>query len=321
VRPGVPVRAIAALHNADYAPDRLEILIVEGDCPSRQRNYGACQASGDILYFLDDDSLIAPDALRRLALHYRALDVHAVGGPSLTPPDEPLLSRCIGYALGTRLGAWTMQARYAPIGHCRPASEKEVIGCNLSMRRLTFETLGGFREDLFPNEETELTSRLLRNGHTLLYDPDLVVRRAQRRSLAGLARQFFAYGRGRLRQLTRTFSRSTAIFLAPAIGLTYMLWWFILGWTLSTWTVLPLLVYGGLVLSTSLYLSWTRRAAASLVILPILFAIIHTCYGCGLIAEGVQQVGGRVLNSFTGRQRNQKHIRRHPVNTITREIT
>src|SRR5512143_966485 len=119
VRPGVPVRAIAALHNADYDPDRLEILIVEGDCPSRQRNCGARQASGDILYFLDDDSLIAPDALRRLALHYSTSDVQAVGGPSLTPDDEPLLSRCIGYALGTRLGAWTMRARYAPIGHCR----------------------------------------------------------------------------------------------------------------------------------------------------------------------------------------------------------
>ncbi|CAG0927456.1 hypothetical protein TFLX_00471 [Thermoflexales bacterium] len=304
VRPGVPVRAIAALYNADYAPDQLEILIIEGDCPSRQRNYGARQASGDILYFLDDDSLIAPDALRRLAGHYRTSEVHAVGGPSLTPHDEPLLSRCIGYALGTRLGAWTMRARYAPIGQCRPATEKEVIGCNLSMRRLTFEALGGFREDLFPNEETELTSRLLRSGHRLLYDPDLTVQRVQRRSLIDLAHQFFAYGRGRLRQMTRTFSRSTAIFLAPAIGLTYVLWCLILGRTLSAWTSLPLALYGGVVLSTSIYLGMKHRTVAGLLIFPVLFVIIHACYGCGLIGEGVHRASDRIRRLWV-RQRTE----------------
>ncbi|CAG0936466.1 hypothetical protein TFLX_05341 [Thermoflexales bacterium] len=306
VRPGVPVPAVAALQCAAYAPDQLEILIVEGNCPSRQRNCGARQASGDILYFLDDDSLIAPDALRRIALHYDASDVHAVGGPSLTPDGEPLLSHCIGYALGTRLGAWTMRARYAPTGRYRPATEKEVIGCNLSIRRLTFEALGGFREDLFPNEETELTSRLLSNGYSLMYDPDLVVRRAQRRSLADLARQFFAYGRGRLRQMARTFSRSAVIFLAPTIGLAYLLWWPILGWTLGAWTTLPFALYGGLVFSTSIYLSLTRRTVAGLVIFPILFVLIHVCYGCGLIYEGLRQLSKRMLNRWVRRRAKSK---------------
>ena len=294
VRPGAPVRAMTALRHVEYAPEQLEILIVEGNCPSRQRNDGAQQTGGDILYFLDDDSLIAPDALRRAAQHYDAPDVHAVGGPSLTPDDEPLLSRCIGFALGTRLGAWTMRARYAAVGQRRPATEKELIGCNLSIRRSTFEALGGFREDLFPNEETELTNRLLRNGYRLIYDPAVVVQRAQRRSLADLVHQFFAYGRGRLRQIIRAFSWNALMFFVPALGLGYALWWPILWRTLGAWTVLPLAVYGGLVLSTSIYLSLTRRTLAGLIVLPFLFAIIHTGYGCGLIYEGLRQMGERV---------------------------
>ena len=119
----------------------------------------------------------------------------------------------LGYVLGTRLGAWTMRARYAPVGGCRPATEKELIGCNLSLRREAFWVLGGFREDLFPNEETELVSRCRRLEGAALYDPGLIVRRAHRESMAGLAQQFFFYGRGRMRQIVRASAQDNLAFL------------------------------------------------------------------------------------------------------------
>jgi succinoglycan biosynthesis protein ExoA len=287
--PGTPVRALAALQAADYPPERLEVLVEEGLCPPRQRNEAVQRACGDVLYFLDNDSLVAPDALQRLAAHYRNAEVQVVGGPSLTHAAEPLLSRCIGYALGTRLGAWTMRARYAPVGRCRPASEKELIGCNLSMRREVFLAVGGFRQDLFPNEETELVSRLRRHGWVVVYDPQLIVWRAHRRSLVGLARQFFAYGRGRMRQIVRTFPARGLPFLAPAVGLVYLALLPVLWWALGLWAAVPVALYLLLVFSTSAYLGLAHRAAASVVVLPLLFGIIHVCYGCGLIYEGLRQ--------------------------------
>ncbi len=269
--------------------DWLEIIVVEGDCPPRQRNEAARRANGDVLYFLDDDSVVAPDTLRRLAAHYRNPNTHAVGGPALTPDSEPLLSRCIGYALGTHLGAWTMRARYAQVGRCRPATEKELIGCNLSVRRDVFWAVGGFREDLFPNEETELVSRLQRHGNLLLYDPHLPIWRAQRRSLTTLARQFFAYGRGRIRQIMRTFPSANLVFLAPALGWVYVTLLPALWWKLGAWVALPVVMYLALVLSTSIYLGLKHRRVAGSVLLLVLFSIIiiHISYGCGLICQSL----------------------------------
>lgn len=288
-RPDAPVRALAPLRRADYPQDRLEILIVEGDCPPCQRNAAARRASGDVFYFLDDDSRVAPDALQRLAAHYRTGRAQVVGGPSLTPDDEPLLSRCIGRALGTRLGAWTMRARYASVGRCRPASEKELIGCNLSARRDAFWEAGGFREDLFPNEETELVSRLRRCGCVALYDPDLVVRRAQRRSLRALAAQFLSYGRGRMRQIVRAFPAGGLPFLAPALGLVYMALLPLLWWMVGPWVALPLAAYLLLVLSTSVCLGLVHRTVACGALSLLLFPIIHASYGVGLVYEAVAQ--------------------------------
>lgn len=298
--PGTPIPALESLRSAVYPPERLEVIVVEGECPPRQRNEAARQASGDVLYFLDDDSLVEPDALRRLAARYRASDMHVVGGPSLTPADESLLSRCIGYALGTRLGAWTMRARYAPVGRCRPATEKELIGCNLSIHRDVFWAVGGFREDLFPNEETELVNRLRRCGYTAIYDPGLIVRRAQRRSLAALARQFFSYGRGRMRQIARTFPHSRLAFLAPAVGLFYVALLPVLWRGLGPWALLPIVLYLVLVFSVSIHLSIIHRVAACAAIAPFLFGAIHACYGHGLIYEAIMplmQLAGRKLGT------------------------
>lgn len=288
-RPGAPARALEALRTATYPRDRLEILVVEGECPSRQRNEAARRATGDVLYFLDDDSLVAPDTLQRLAAHYRSPNAHAVGGPALTPHSDPLLSRCIGYALGTRLGAWTMRARYAPTGRCRPATEKELIGCNLSVRREVFGAAGGFREDMFPNEETELISRLHRGGYVVIYDPELTVWRGQRTSLAGLARQFFTYGQGRMRQIVRTFPSGNLVFLAPALGLVYITLLPVLWWKFGAWVALPAVMYLTLTLAIGVSIGLKYRTVAGSAVLPILFGLIHMCYGCGLICEGFRQ--------------------------------
>jgi succinoglycan biosynthesis protein ExoA len=287
--PGVTISALSALEESGYPSDRLEILTVKGNHPPGQRNAAARQASGHVLYFLDDDSIVAPDTLQRLATHYHVSSTHVVGGPSLTPDDEPFLSRCIAYALGTHLGACTMRARYAPVGCCRPSTEKELIGCNLSVRRDAFWAVGGFREDLFPNEETELVNRLRRRGYTAIYDPGLVVWRAQRRSLAALARQFFSYGRGRMRQIVRTFPCGGIVFLAPAVGLLYLASSPMLWRVLGPWTLLPAAAYLALALSTSICIVVRHHTVACAVILPLLFGIIHTCYGYGLIHETMAQ--------------------------------
>ena len=59
-----PAAVLERLETAPLAPgSSLEVLVVEGSQPSRQRNEAAKQAQGKILYFLDDDSFVLPGTI------------------------------------------------------------------------------------------------------------------------------------------------------------------------------------------------------------------------------------------------------------------
>lgn len=222
VKPGLVPAAITGLIAADRSASQIEILVAEGHNPSRQRNEAVRQAQGEIIYFLDDDSLVQPDCLKRLADHFADPMVTVVGGPSLTPSTDSLLQQAIGSALASALGAGGVRNRYQSRGTIRKTDEKELILCNLAVRRSAFISCGGFDERLYPNEENELLDRLRASGGILLHDPQLVVKRSQRRTLAAFARQMFRYGQGRARQ-TRIAGFSGIMPFAPLFLFIYLL--------------------------------------------------------------------------------------------------
>lgn len=283
VRPGQPCAALSWLQKVDYPTDRLEILVAEGYCPPWQRNEGVRRSVGQIVYFLDDDSLAAPDLFRLVAARFHEDPyLTAVGGPSLTPPGGSLLQRNIARVLASPLGAWAMRARYSLVGRWRTATEKELIGCNLGMRRAAFIAEGGFDERFFPNEETELLARLKRRGHKLAYDPAIVVWREQRGSFGALGCQFFSYGCGRMRQILARPQVTSLLFLLPLLLCLYLLalpFLFRQSWM----CLLPLALYGTLVIVESVRIMADGSKSYELVLLLLLFAVIHLCYGLGLL--------------------------------------
>ena len=106
VKPGGAVRALEALRRVDYPAEDFEVLVAEGRCPSLQRNLAAGEAKGEYLYFLDDDSLVAPDFLRRAAACYEKRYIVAVGGPSLTPEDDSPPAAGIRAGPGVSIRRW-----------------------------------------------------------------------------------------------------------------------------------------------------------------------------------------------------------------------
>jgi len=282
------VRAAAAARRLDYPAERLEIILARGQQPSVQRNSALRTARGDLIYFLDDDSLPLPGNLRVAAEHFRDPQVQMLGGPNLCPPDAPELEQVFALVLGCWLAFGPSRARYAKVGRVRPTSEKELILCNLMARRATLLQHGGFNEALYPNEENALMDQIQKAGGRLLYDPNFVVQRRPRRTLGAFCRMLKTYGRGRAEQFRETPTLGSALNFVPPLFLVYLLtlpvsWLLPLGSAAEAWRVwyhLPLLAYGLTVWLQVLALLPAAGLMRALCALPLI-VLTHLLYGCG----------------------------------------
>lgn len=279
VKPGGSVAA--CLHLKKIMPDdpRYEILLAEGCAPSQQRNRAAREAVGDVLYFLDDDSLILPENLALCAAGMSDPAVAVVGGPSLTPAGDSPLQQLIGSALASAFGSGAVRNRYCADGETRETTDKELILCNLAVRRSVFADLGGFNECLYPNEENEFLERVTSAGYTLLHVPSMPVYRSQRRTLKAFIRQMFAYGRGRGQQTLITSTYSLTSFI-PMFFVIYL----VIALICIKYVLLlaPLVIYlCAALLSTLLVLRRTGRMFSLLLV--AMYPLMHVVNGVGLL--------------------------------------
>lgn len=279
VKPGGTVKALTALQQLEEQGYPYEILITEGTAPSRQRNQAAQQCHGDILYFLDDDSRVVTDCLAQCAGALADPSVAVAGGPSLTPADDTRLQHLFGFALSSPFGAGAVRNRYRSTGTLRETTDRELILCNLAIRRDVFLAAGGLDERLYPNEENELLDRIRAAGHRLLHIPSLRVMRSQRSTLAAFVRQMFAYGRGRGQQTLIAGPGSMTSFMPLAFVVYLALLAFL---PASVPWMLPAIAYLALdALFTAMVLFLTGNPAT--ICLLALFPLMHCANGIGLL--------------------------------------
>lgn len=279
VKRGGFVAALDSIRNVSADVEQYELLIAEGAAPSRQRNLAAATASGELLYFLDDDSLVNPDNLRLCAEVMKDAAVAVVGGPSVTPASDSPLQQLFGAALSSLLGSGAVRNRYRVYGQKRETTEKELILCNLVIRRSVFMELGGFDERLYPNEENELLDRIRSAGFKLVHNPVMYVHRSQRRSLKAFVRQMFAYGRGRAQQSLISGSFSFVSFV-PLIFTLYLVFTLFSGGNLLL--LAPLLLYAALAALFAIAAICSTGRPYMLALL-LIYPLMHVVNGCGLL--------------------------------------
>lgn len=217
--------SLASIRRQNYDPGLIEVLVTVGRHRSIQRNEAIAAASGEILFFLDNDVIIKdPEYIHKHLSLYQADPLLAsIGGPSLTPESDTALQHAFGQIFASSFATQSIRARYWPVGEKRQAGEKELILCNQSIRASVVKALGGFNSHFHSgNEENELINRIQKAGYYLLYDPQMSVERSQRKSLRAFAIQIAKYGKSRIEHFLIKPDSFEPKFLVPLAFLFYL---------------------------------------------------------------------------------------------------
>lgn len=181
-------------------------------------NFGARQASGEVLVFLNPDTVVAPGALQQLA---RALENPELGivMARLRLLDEPEKLNSAGLQVHVTGIGWAG-------GYGEPADsiveQREVpapSGTAMAMRAEVFRELGGFAEELFMYlEDLELGWRARLAGYRVIVDPAADV--FHEYDYGRNPRKSFFLERNRLVFVLSAYSLRQLLLLTPLLVLT-----------------------------------------------------------------------------------------------------
>lgn len=282
-------RSAAASKLLDYPREKLEIIVVRSTdlatFPSMKRNAAIRAAKGELIYFLDDDSVPLPGNLKRAVAQFADPTVQMVGGPNICPDDAPTIEKTFANVMGSWLAFGPSCARYRSVGKLRESNEKELISCNLVSRRGVLLESGGFDESLYPNEENALMDAVLKRGK-LLYDPEMIVHRRPRSNFKSFAKMLYSYGGGRAQQFRLHPTAGSFINFVPPAFCLYLVALFIFSFILPPlWSLVlsaPLALYLLAVLVQTFAVMARAGFMAGLRALPLL-ALTNILYGAGVM--------------------------------------
>lgn len=178
------------------------------------RNRAILECRGEILAYTDDDVVVDPGWVAALARVFTAdPEVMAVTGlvipHELDTDAQRLFETYGGFGRGF-VRRWYRGPAGRPLAPLHGGAGKFGTGANMAYRRSIFDRIGGFDPALDVGTCTngggdlEMFFRVLKEGHTLVYEPRAIVRHRHRREYAQLRTQIVNNGIGFYSYLVRT---------------------------------------------------------------------------------------------------------------------
>ena len=200
------------------------------------RNRAILECRGDILAFTDDDVVVDAGWVAALARTFKA-DAEVMALTGLVVPYEletdaqQRFEDYGGFGRGfTR--RWYRAPRKGSAARVHGGTGKFGTGANMAFRRSVFDTIGGFDPALDVGTPTngggdlEMFFRVLKAGHTLVYEPAAIVRHRHRRSESELRTQIANNGVGFFSYLVRTAGAYPDERMAVVrLGVWWLWWW------------------------------------------------------------------------------------------------
>ena len=293
-----------------YPGDRLEILVADGgsadgtpgilarlaagipnlrlmENPDRIQSSGLNrmirESRGDVIGRIDAHCDYAPDYIEACVDVLAATGADNVGGAA-RPRARTAFQRALCAALSSRLGVG---------GSAYRSADREGYVDTVpfgAFRRSTLERVGLFNPRAATNEDAELNQRILDAGGRIYLSRRIVVHYYPRESFAALSRQYFRYGQGRARTLSRLGRFPT---LRPALPFLMVISGALL---LATSSVQPLTpaVFGAYAAATAFEAVRTARPIGwtAVPLVWAIFPVLHVSHGLGF-AAGLLHFGVR----------------------------
>ena len=179
----------------------LRCVSVPGAGIAEAMNRGVVAARGDIIVRLDGHSRPAADYVCRVLEALQETDAAVVGGVwMIAPGGQTVVADAIAYAVAHPVGAGDALYRTGRMIRGRQEVDTVPFGC---FRKVTWEELGGYDEELLTNEDYEFNYRVRATGLVVLLDPDIRCTYFARSTLARLRNQYFRYGWWKVQMLKR----------------------------------------------------------------------------------------------------------------------
>ncbi|MGH2866935.1 MAG: glycosyltransferase family 2 protein [Solirubrobacteraceae bacterium] len=304
---------LASVLDQDFPADRYEVIVADGGSTDRTREIVESIARRHPnVRLLDNPSRTQAAGLNRAILASRGefiarQDGHAewtrghlrtsvrlliesgadnVGGRA-EGVGRGITGRAIACAMQSRFGVGGARFRYS-----RRLEEAATVFPG-TFRRRALERVGLFDEAYPPHEDYELNHRITESGGRILYSPEIPTRYHVRESVADLARQYFCYGRAKVRVARSSRGVVRPYHLAPPMLVV------------GVCSSLPLVMHRRgrrLVLGTvAAYAvgciaaglrSGRGEPAAVRVRVPALFVVLHLAWGAGFWAGVAEATRG-----------------------------
>lgn len=347
-------RCLESLLRQDYPHDRFEMIVADGGSTDRTRelvqgftdreaprlrlienpyrgtaagrNLAIKEAQGEVIVALDAHAEAAPNFLSAAVAALRESGADCVGGP-ITSVGTGITGRAIALALSSPFGVGNAAFRYS---QREQWTDTVAYG---AYRREVFDRIGLYDETIERGEDDEFNYRLLDAGGRILLTPLVRTIYYTRTSLGGLWRQYFGYGRAKVRVLQRHPARWRVRHFVPALfvssvvmsGILSVFWRparYLLMSVLGTYLLTVMTVTGWIALRaialpengrqqvgregvpTALLGIFTPQSALpnrrgrwspflSLLLLPVTFPTIHIAYGLGFLSSLLRLIGDR----------------------------
>ena len=292
-------RCLGAVLSQDYPPEKIEILIADGMSDDNtveiiRRMYGTDRirifpnperiqsaglniviprANGKYLIRIDGHTIIAPDYVRRCVELLEETGAHNVGG-AMDPAGITPTGKAIAAA---GKSPFAVPSAFH-VSSTPQFTDTVYLG---AWPRQVFDQVGLYNTKVGVNEDYELNYRIREAGGWIYFSPDIKSVYYGRQTLSALARQYFRYGKSKVKTLANhPKSLRPRQLIAPL---------FVAGLVLGPLLCLLIpalwpLWFAGIGLYVAAAIFFAVRTATPLDVLwriPVVFFVIHICWGAG----------------------------------------